>query len=353
MHSPLAPDIVNGSIMKQTRKKHVFHLRRVGLLGVLVAAFFIVRFDAGAVPEPLQSSHVLAYATEMSHSGLLSGTNNARAANGLAPLSLNGQLNNSAQAKAQDMANKNYWAHVSPDGTQPWYFFDQAGYAYIRAGENLAYGFMTSQGAVDGWMNSATHRANILGDYQDVGFGIVNAPDYQSNGQQTIVVAHYGAKSAPPPPPATAPTPAAPTTPSASTPAAPANETPADAPVPAAAAAPETPANDSPTTQGDASQQNDAPAPASSATPVPVQTGGETRVSVFSMMAARNAPLAALVSLVMVCFSVVGYALTHRSAFQHAVASGEHFVVAHPGLDTGIVAAITALILLTTYGNLG
>lgn len=339
--------------MRQIRKRHVFHLRRVGLLGVLVAAFFLVRLDAGAVPQPLQSSHVLAYATEMSHSGLLSGTNNARSANGLGPLSLNGQLNNSAQAKAQDMANKNYWAHVSPDGTQPWYFFNQAGYAYIRAGENLAYGFMTSQATVDGWMNSQTHRANILGDYHDVGFGIVNAPDYQSNGQQTIVVAHYGAKSAPPAP---APAPAAPTAPAPSAPATPAptTDTSVNTPTPPAEQpTSESPPAESPTAQGDMSSEAGAAAPSATTTPVPVQTADATRVSVFSMMASRNAPVAALLSLVMVCFAVVGYALTHRSAFQHAVASGEHFVMAHPGIDTGIVAAVTSLILLTTYGNLG
>lgn len=338
--------------MRQTRKKHVFHLRRIGLFGVLIAAFFIVRFDAGAVPQPLQASHVLAYATDMSHSGLLAGTNSARAANGLGPLNLNGQLNSSAQAKAQDMANKNYWAHVSPEGTQPWYFFDQSGYAYIRAGENLAYGFMTSQGAVDGWMNSPTHRANILGDYQDVGFGIVNAPDYQSSGQQTIVVAHYGAKSVPPAP-APAPAPAAPTTPAPSTPATPPASSPTNTPAPAAEQpANESQAQESPTTQGDSNPQAGRPAPAATMAPAPVQTADASRVSVFSMMASRNAPVAALVSLVLVCFAVVGYALTHRSAFQHAVASGEHFVMAHPGIDSGIIAAITSLILLTTYGNL-
>lgn len=338
--------------MRQTRKKHVFHLRRVGLFGVLIAAFFIVRFDAGAVPQPLQNNHVLAYATEMSQSGLLAGTNSARAANGMAPLSLNGQLNSSAQAKAQDMANKNYWAHVSPDGTQPWYFFDQAGYVYIRAGENLAYGFMSSQGAVDGWMNSPTHRANILGDYQDVGFGIVNAPDYQSNGQQTIVVAHYGAKPAPPAP-APTPAPVAPTTPTPTVPVAQSSESQENAPPPAAdKPVAESPTQESPTTQGDSNRQAEAAAPAATTSLAPVQTADASRVSVFSMMASRNAPVAALASLVLVCFAVVGYALTHRSAFQHAVASGEHFVMAHPGIDSGIIAAITSLILLTTYGNL-
>lgn len=334
--------------MTQTHKKHVFHLRRVGLFGILFAAFFIVRADAGALPEPLEySEKVLAYASEMSRGGLLSGTNAARSANGLAPLSLHSQLNNSAQAKAQDMANKNYWAHVSPDGTEPWYFFDQAGYSYVRAGENLAYGFMTSQGVIDGWMNSASHRANILGDYYDVGFGIVNTPDYQSSGEQTIVVAHYGTQAmapAPPPPAAPAessPPPAAPITPVA-------EPTPAPAAPAAPAPNPSTPAPVA--TPEKTTEEPPAQTPASA--PI-VQTGNSSQVSVLGMIATRTLPIAALTSLMMLSIAVTGYALTHRAAFQHTVTTGEHFVATHPGVDAGIIAAVTALILLTSYGNIG
>jgi hypothetical protein len=335
------PDIVNINVMAQKHKKHIFHLRRVGLLGVLVLAFFIVRADASQLPGGLRSSQVLAYATEMSRSGLLSGTNAARAANGLGGLALNSQLNNAAQAKAQHMADNNYWAHVAPDGTQPWYFFTQAGYNYIRAGENLAYGFMSSQGAIDGWMNSPSHRANIVGNYNDVGFGIVNTPNYQSSGEQTIVVAHYGALSDPAPPPA-------PAAPVASTPPPVAPQT---LPTAAPTSEPETaqPTSETPTPASDntpaTEQTQDTPA-------APVQVGQLSRVSVLSMIASKTLPLAALVSLVIVSIAVVGYALTHRVAFQHAVHTGEHFVVAHPGIDTTIVAIATTLILLTTYGNL-
>lgn len=323
-------------------------MRRVGLFGILFAAFFIVRADAGALPEPLEySGKVLAYASEMSRGGLLSGTNAARSANGLAPLSLHSQLNNSAQAKAQDMANKNYWAHVSPDGTEPWYFFDQAGYSYVRAGENLAYGFMTSQGVIDGWMNSASHRANILGDYYDVGFGIVNTPDYQSSGEQTIVVAHYGTQAmapAPPPPAAPAessPPPAAPITPVA-------EPTPAPAAPAAPAPNPSTPAPVA--TPEKTTEEPPAQTPASA--PI-VQTGNSSQVSVLGMIATRTLPIAALTSLMMLSIAVTGYALTHRAAFQHTVTTGEHFVATHPGVDAGIIAAVTALILLTSYGNIG
>lgn len=334
--------------MTQTHKKHVFHLRRVGLFGILFAAFFIVRADAGALPEPLEySGKVLAYASEMSRGGLLSGTNAARSANGLAPLSLHSQLNNSAQAKAQDMANKNYWAHVSPDGTEPWYFFDQAGYSYVRAGENLAYGFMTSQGVIDGWMNSASHRANILGDYYDVGFGIVNTPDYQSSGEQTIVVAHYGTQAmAPAPPPPAAPAESSPP------PAAPITPVVEPTPAPAAPAAPApNPSTPAPVATPEKTTE-EPPAQTPASAPI-VQTGNSSQVSVLGMIATRTLPIAALTSLMMLSIAVTGYALTHRAAFQHTVTTGEHFVATHPGVDAGIIAAVTALILLTSYGNIG
>lgn len=333
--------------MAKTLKKHRFHMRRVGLLATLVVAFFIVRLDSGTMPGPLKNvSHVLAYASEMSQGALLSGTNAARGANGLGGFSLNSQLNNSAQAKAQHMATNDYWAHVAPDGTQPWYFFTQAGYSYIRAGENLAYGFTTSQGTIDGWMNSASHRANILGDYAEVGFGIVNTPNYQSSGEQTIVVAHYGTRATPPPEPVASPiAPASPAPQSPPAAPAPVAETPVEAPAaPVAPAAPLEETNQNPT--------DDKSAPSPQSTAAPVQTASQSRVSVLSMIAARNLSIAALVSLSMVAFAITGYALTHRSAFQHAVAHGEQFVVRHPGVDTGIIAAITSLILMTTYGNL-
>ncbi|MEO5498914.1 MAG: CAP domain-containing protein [Candidatus Saccharimonadales bacterium] len=329
-------------MIKQTRKSFRFHTYRLGLFSLLIGAFFIVRIDSGQIekPMPLRShAQVLAYASEMSRSGLLSGTNTARSTNGLGGLGLNSQLNSAAQAKAQHMADMNYWAHVAPDGTEPWYFFQQAGYVYIRAGENLAYGFMTSQSAIDGWMNSPSHKANILGDYTEVGFGIVNTPDYQSGGEQTIVVAHYGARQE------VAAAPIAPTAP-----AVPA------APAPLAVKTPEAttpaPANEEVVTPAKEAEITAVPLTATTAKPPTVATGSPTKVSLLSMIASNRAPLAALLSLAMVSVAITGYALTHRAAFTHAVHAGEHFVVKHPGVDAATIAAITSMIILTTYGNL-
>lgn len=135
---------------------------------------------------------VLSYATEMSHISLLEATNKQRIAHKASTLTLNEKLNKAAQAKADDMAARNYWSHTTPDGREPWYFIDQAGYSYLKAGENLAYGFATSSNVVSGWMNSQTHRENLLdSSYSEVGFGIANAENYQSDGKETIVVAMY------------------------------------------------------------------------------------------------------------------------------------------------------------------
>ena len=136
---------------------------------------------------------VLAYATNMSVSGLLESTNSQRVANGQAALSLNNQLISAAQAKADDMVSRNYWSHNTPDGKEPWIFFDSAGYKYLKAGENLAYGFLTSDATVNGWMNSPSHKANLLdAAFVEVGFGFANSANYQDTGNETIVVAMYG-----------------------------------------------------------------------------------------------------------------------------------------------------------------
>lgn len=163
---------------------------------------------------------VLSYATEISTSGLLVATNAQRSANGVRLLTNNSQLNAAAQAKAQHMMSNNYWAHVSPDGTQPWWFITNAGYQYLSAGENLAYGFDTSASTVTGWMNSPSHKANLLNSkYTEVGFGFVNSPNFTEHGPQTIVVAMYGQpqSAAVPAPVASKPT-ATSTKPAATTP---------------------------------------------------------------------------------------------------------------------------------------
>jgi uncharacterized protein YkwD len=144
----------------------------------------------------LASQTVLGAKSDFSVQALLSETNNRRLADGENGLALNPQLNAAAQAKAEDMAVKNYWSHQSPDGRTPWSFITANGYQYQTAGENLAYGFNSAATAITGWFNSPEHRANLLDtSYQNVGFGVAQSANYQGHGPETIVVAEYASPS--------------------------------------------------------------------------------------------------------------------------------------------------------------
>ncbi len=100
--------------------------------------------------------------------------NEQRAANGLAPLTLNEKLSDVARAKSQDMHDNNYFSHTSPTYGSPFDMLKTFGISYRAAGENIAMGYATPQAVVNGWMNSAGHRANILnGSYTQIGVGYV------------------------------------------------------------------------------------------------------------------------------------------------------------------------------------
>lgn len=136
---------------------------------------------------------VLGDKTNLSASTLLVDTNNYRVQNNESSLTLNNDLMVAAQTKANDMVARDYWSHDTPNGIPPWTFITNAGYLYQSAGENLAYGFISSQAVLSAWMNSTEHRDNILNSsFQNVGFGIAYSSNYQGQGPETLVVAEYG-----------------------------------------------------------------------------------------------------------------------------------------------------------------
>ncbi len=131
-------------------------------------------------------SNVLGFATDITVDKLYQLTNQQREKNNLPDLTYNDKLSAAAAKKAADMFANNYWAHYGPAGETPWDFILSSGYSYEYAGENLAKNFLFSQGVVDAWMNSSTHRDNILRqNYTEVGFAVVNGV---LNGEQTTLV---------------------------------------------------------------------------------------------------------------------------------------------------------------------
>ena len=110
----------------------------------------------------------------------------------LPPLAHSETLRASACAKLDHMVEYDYWAHTAPDGTEPWHFFTVVGYAYTKAGENLAYGQMSESEVVANWMNSPTHRDNIVGNF--VESGVCTRLEKFQGSTQTITVHHFGTR---------------------------------------------------------------------------------------------------------------------------------------------------------------
>lgn len=101
--------------------------------------------------------------------------NQERAAYGLAPLTLAADLSDGARLKSQDMRDNGYFDHNSSTYGTPFEMMRTLGIDYRAAAENIAMGYRTAEAVVEGWMNSAGHRANILSDkYTEIGIGHVD-----------------------------------------------------------------------------------------------------------------------------------------------------------------------------------
>lgn len=134
---------------------------------------------------------VLGYASDINVRDLLEYTNQQRKESGLNTLVLNESLTKAAENKARDMFKNGYWAHVSPLGTEPWDFILGQDYDYVYAGENLAKNFSNSKEVVGAWMDSPSHRENLLNkNYDEIGFAVVNG--VMDGYETTLVVQMFG-----------------------------------------------------------------------------------------------------------------------------------------------------------------
>lgn len=133
---------------------------------------------ATAVDSSIQPVAQVQTQQELSEESFLAETNQARQDAGLSPLHYSYELESAARAKAEDMIENAYWDHFRPnDNKAGWDFIAEAGYVYHYAGENLARGFQTAHGITIAWLNSPSHRDNLLSSkYTDVGFATIVDP---------------------------------------------------------------------------------------------------------------------------------------------------------------------------------
>ncbi|MEA2647033.1 MAG: hypothetical protein QOE92_2116, partial [Chloroflexota bacterium] len=159
--------------------------------------------------------------------------NQDRAQNGLGPLTFSARLSQVARGsdismcgttvhgRSQDMAERNYFNHqVPPCNQYVWSALSAAGISFNGAGENIGWNNYSPQTtSVDrantSFMNSSGHRANILGNFNQVGIGAYMAPGPWNGGSGTqyagvilyTEIFINGPTVDPPPPPPPPPTP--------------------------------------------------------------------------------------------------------------------------------------------------
>lgn len=167
--------------MNLERKNAGFLVKAI-LLMLLVSNFFV-------------GSAFASERHEITPQTMLELTNASRRVAGAIELKFNSQLAAAAEAKANDMFSFQYFDHNSPSGITPWFWIKSSGYEYSYAGENLAIDFISAEGAHQAFMNSSSHRENILNtNYQEIGIAVKKG--IFEGEESIIVVEEFGARSA-------------------------------------------------------------------------------------------------------------------------------------------------------------
>lgn len=196
---PFLPYFFGGFHLQKTLKEQTL-VRLIVIAAVVFSASLAVGIHlavhktfaetrgAQAVPTGNTRPAGISLGVSLSQDELVDATNKIRRAHGLSPLSKSSQLTNAALAKAQDMAENHYFAHISLQMKTPWNFIEGE-YEYVYAGENLAMNFTDTSRVMDAWMQSPDHRKNILAaEFEDVGIAIGQAV---IDGKETIIVVQF------------------------------------------------------------------------------------------------------------------------------------------------------------------
>jgi uncharacterized protein YkwD len=138
-------------------------------------------------------------------SGVLLRLNQIRRAHGLAPLMLNTALSAAAGQHSAEMLADGYFAHNSADGSAFWKrierYYPPAQYRFWSVGENLLWssGLLGAKRALDLWMASPEHRANILApSWREIGIAAVykaDAPGPFGGHSVTVVATDFGTRT--------------------------------------------------------------------------------------------------------------------------------------------------------------
>lgn len=159
----------------------IFAISSIALKLILVAVIFIY-------PNITSIDNIEANAKE-----LIDLTNQYRKQLGLNELNPNSRLTQAAVNKAQDLLINQYFAHTSLEGKKFSEWIKEVGYKYFYVGENLAIDFNSNQEIFQAWLNSPSHKENIIKpQYQEIGIAVLEGK--YNNRQTTIVVQLFGSR---------------------------------------------------------------------------------------------------------------------------------------------------------------
>lgn len=164
------------------RRQRSSYLTRWSVSLAMALSFLVV---------PLASS-----AAGYTSADLVKKTNDIRQQQHLSVLVVNHQLEQAAMAKAKDMFAQQYFDHFTPDGQAPWQWYADFGYNFTTAGENLAIDFVDGKDILPAWMNSTSHKKNILNPtFHDVGMAVLDG--VMDGTPTTVVVQFFGSQTSP------------------------------------------------------------------------------------------------------------------------------------------------------------
>jgi len=178
---------VLGHVLPTKKNDYIPHILKDGaILGILGVGLFISLFL-----EAKKATNNFGLLAEVYPAVIVTLTNENRKDSNLSPLVMSETLNRAAELKAMDMAKHGYFAHNSPSGITPWHWFGQVNYKFIYAGENLAVNFDESEDVQIAWLNSPTHKANIMNkNFTEI--GVATAKGFYNGRETTFVVQMFG-----------------------------------------------------------------------------------------------------------------------------------------------------------------
>lgn len=177
-------------------------LRAIGLAAV-TAAICLVAFSAAAGAGQSNPVRTLS-ALDTLEGRILSDINRIRSNRGLSPLRIFGGLTAAADTHSREMARSGFFAHSSADGSsfsrRVQRFYPTSRYSSWLVGENLLWSSpsIDDSRAVDLWMRSPGHRANLLEPrWRQIGLSAMHAssaPGTFGGREVTILTADFGVR---------------------------------------------------------------------------------------------------------------------------------------------------------------